>query len=42
MRLVLLLVIGLLLIDVGLMGNFGSLLGAVIDPEAMVDLSPGS
>jgi hypothetical protein len=42
MRLVLMFVLGLLLIEAGLLGNPGSMLGSIIDPANMQDTSSAS
>jgi hypothetical protein len=42
MRLGLMFVVGALLIDVGITGRLGSLLGAIIDPNSMTDQGPAN
>ena len=42
MRLAIMFVVALFLIDAALMGNIGSIVGAIIDPANMVDKSTGS
>ena len=42
MRLVVMFIVALLLIDAALLGNIGSILGAIIDPANMVDTSANS
>lgn len=42
MRLAIMFVVALLLIDAALLGNIGSIIGAIIDPANMVDLSSSS
>ena len=42
MRLVVMFIVALLLIDAALLGNIGSIIGAIIDPANMVDTSTSS
>jgi hypothetical protein len=39
MRLAVMFIVALLLIDAALLGNIGSIIGAIIDPANMVDTS---
>lgn len=42
MRLAVMFVVALLLIDAALLGNIGSIIGAIVDPANMVDNSSNS
>jgi hypothetical protein len=42
MRLAVMFIVALLLIDAALLGNIGSIIGAIIDPANMVDTSSNS
>lgn len=41
-RLALMAAIGFLLIEIGILGRLGSILGAIIDPADMIDMSQSS